>query len=134
MITKDELAANLNGREYMKEITTEEVKLAKESGLLVVFGSCDDLVEFRGAFDDEVGCYEGCEIKMNNTGIIRSLCPEGESCPYFKELSRVSRRIKAIWDKSGYSWFIVADGFSHAVFDIFDDGEKYCRGVVIDLE
>ena len=42
-MTAKELAELLNGREYGNEITSDEEKLAKESGLVVVFGYSDDM-------------------------------------------------------------------------------------------
>jgi hypothetical protein len=40
-MTAKELAALLNGRKYLEEITAAEERQAKESGLLVVFGASD---------------------------------------------------------------------------------------------
>ena len=42
-MTKEELAATLNGREYNHEITKEEEAEARENGLVVIFGASDDL-------------------------------------------------------------------------------------------
>ncbi len=53
-----QLAAQLNGREYGSEITKEEEAAAKKAGLVVVYGASDDLVELRGAIEEEVGAYD----------------------------------------------------------------------------
>ena len=45
--------------EYRYELTKEQEKEAKELGLVVVFGASDDLMEFRGALDEEFGCPDG---------------------------------------------------------------------------
>ena len=37
-LTKEELAARLNGRSYGSEITLEECEVARESGLVVAVG------------------------------------------------------------------------------------------------
>jgi hypothetical protein len=58
------LAALLTGREYRQEITRAEEADAKAAGLVVAFGASDDLLEFRGAIDDEVGCYDGPEAPI----------------------------------------------------------------------
>ena len=58
-ITKEQLAAMLNGREYGQELTNDEGKLAKQSGLVVIFGASDDLMQIVGAECAEVGCYKG---------------------------------------------------------------------------
>ena len=67
-----ELAAKLNGREYLREITDEEAKQAKASGLVVVYGASDDLIEFRGAIHDEGDCYDGGEILFDSKGVLPS--------------------------------------------------------------
>jgi hypothetical protein len=41
-----ELAKLLNGREYRKEITKEEIQKAKENNLVIIFGYSDDNLEF----------------------------------------------------------------------------------------
>jgi hypothetical protein len=60
--TKEALARRLNGREYGTEITSDEEAAARKCGLVVAFGAPDDLIEFRGAFNDERDCYEGGEF------------------------------------------------------------------------
>ena len=37
----------------------EEERLAKENGLVVVFGYSDDNIELRGAINNEAGCFDG---------------------------------------------------------------------------
>lgn len=63
-MTKKELADKLNGRAYgdtFKDVLEE----ARESGLVIVTGGSDDLMEFQGAIEDEGGCFDG----MNSDGI-----------------------------------------------------------------
>jgi hypothetical protein len=43
------------------------------------------------------------------------------------------KTIEAIWGKDGYSWTYKTD-IPHATFDIFEDGEKFCRGIVFDIK
>jgi len=130
-MTKEELASILNGREYTKEITKEEAQQAKENGLVVVFGASDDLIEFLGAIDDEVSCYEGGLIAISKEGLPRNECDDDE-CPYFAKLLEGMLKIKVLWDKDGYCWKYETP-FPVAEFDIFEDGEKYCRGIVFDI-
>ena len=58
-MTRDEFAAKINGREYREELNRDEVTEAKASRLLVVYGASDDLTEFSGIVDDEVGAWNG---------------------------------------------------------------------------
>lgn len=132
MVTAQELAARLNGREYTKETTKADERGAKESGLVIVFGASDDLMEFRGAVYDEIGAYEGGEALITSAGLLTSACDEGEACPYFKKLMPLAATIKAKWDTDGYSW-VYETAIPHATFEVVEDGEKYCRGIVFAL-
>ena len=137
-ITKEELAARLNGREYGSEITKDEEKLAKENNLVVVYGASDDLCEFAGATYDEIGCYGGKSINIYKKGIF----PDWEevkddeelAAEYLKNKKKVVRTIKAIWcGKEGFNWTYETD-IPHVTFEIFDDGEKYARNIIFSLD
>lgn len=85
---------------------------AKKKRCVIVFGYSDDLCELRGLVNDEVGCYEGGEIKT-------------------KELAALGIELDARWCESYYGWtwsYFVNKPFS--TFHIMDDGEKYCEGIV----
>jgi hypothetical protein len=75
-LTKEQLAEALNGREIGAEITPEEERMAKDYGLVVIFG----------ASEREDGC----------------------------------------------SWTF-RTGIPHATFNILEDGDLFCRGIVVDL-
>lgn len=132
-MTPKDLAALLNGREYRKEMTPQEEALAKAHGLVVVYGASDDLMEFRGAIDDELGSYGGATEYLSPTGLLRSECLE-DQCPYFERLKADAPTIKAIWcpEGTGYSWAYETK-IPHETFDIIEDGEPYCRGIVFAL-
>lgn len=61
-MTAKELAALLNGREYRNEITKAEASDTKASGLVVVFGSGDVLMVFRGAIVMLLKANHGLEV------------------------------------------------------------------------
>jgi len=161
-LTKEQLAAMLNGRRYRDEITEKEEKLAKENNLVVLFGASDDLIELRGAIDEEIGAES--VIRLSRKGIPESDCREGDSCPYFATWlqTALKRRevleIQIFWggdlyntydgslDENEYealgkpTWCFGCKNLNgnFATFDIFDeyenDPEFFCRGVVIDLD
>lgn len=112
-MTKEELAAMLDGRQYHNETTREIERIAEENDLLIVFGYSDDLCEFRGAIHDEFGCYDG--------GVIKS-----------KDLPK---SIEAIWCPRDVecSWVYKTE-LPHAKFTIYEEDEVYCIGIVIDLK
>lgn len=119
---KEEFAAQLNNREYLHEILPDEEKIAKENGLVIVFGASDDLCEIRGAVYDEVGCFSGGEIYFNKFGLVKNQCDD-ERCPYFKESKKTARKIDILWGMGGYSWIYKID-IPHSTFDILEDGPK----------
>ena len=129
-MTPTEAAALLNGREYTKEITRDEEAAFKAAGLVAVFGGSDDLAEFRGAWRDEAGVYDGGTIYVNENGPMSSECDE-DACPYFERAKFNARQIEAVWAEDGFSWLYVTD-IPHATFVIMDDGDTYCRGIVFE--
>ena len=131
-----ELAAKLNGREYCREITDEECEQAKEAGLVVVFGASDDLIEFRGAIRDEGDCYDGGEILFDSKGVLPSwgvASDSEESAEAYFERKPKARMIKALFAKEGsYTW-TYCTVIPHETFEIVEDGEPYCRGIVFNI-
>lgn len=139
-MTKEELAALLNGREYRSEISEAEERSAKDAGLVVVFGASDDLLEFRGAIDDELGAYEGTCVAVNAGGIVKPFselredddATEEDFEAYFKAKASSTYNIVAHWDRDGLSW-VIESTIPHATFTIMEDGEGYCRGIVFSI-
>lgn len=132
-MTKEELAQHLNGREIGAEINPTEETHAKHDGLVVAFGYSDDNVEFRGAMDDEVGAYNGTEIYLVRKGPL----PDHRDCdcPYCGFLNTQSKAkiISAIWGEDGVSWQFKTD-VPHATFEVLEDDEVFCRGIVFHID
>lgn len=135
-MTKEELAAQLNGREYCEEITKDEAAAAKAAGLVVVFGASDDLMEFRGAIYDEFDCYDGGEVLVDAQGMLdRSQIDDDddEAIADFVSRKKSARAIEAVWCGEGaYSWAYKTE-IPHSTFEVLDDCEPYCRGIVFAL-
>jgi hypothetical protein len=132
-----ELAALLTGREYRREITREEEAQAKSAGLVVAFGASDDLLELRGAIHDEAGAYDGGKVRVDHAGVIPSF--EDIDRDDEEELRRYFQRenggvdVEALWNSEpGYSW-VIKPGIPHETFEIVEDGEPFCRGIVFTL-
>lgn len=140
-MNKEQFAELLNGRQYRDEITKEEEKLAKENGLLVCFGASDDLLEFRGIVYDEVGAYDGgtallVKKKGGKIDVISEDClKEVQEIMDDKELEFDLPKIEIVaeWcpDDLECSWRIKSD-LPHSTFDIMEDGELYCRGIIVE--
>lgn len=122
-MTKEQLADLLNGRQYRDEITSEEEKIAHDNGLVVIFGASDDLVEFRGVVYDEIGAWEGCFFKFNKELEIKV----GD------KHQGHHRSVQAIWCPNDDQSWGFATKIPHSTFKIYDDGDLYCVGLVINV-
>lgn len=131
MSIRDEIAAQLNGSEYPLRISKDISEAAKLAGVVIVYGASDDLMEFDGAIHDEIDCYEGGTAYLTKDGLLQNDC-ESEECPHFEKLKTGSSFIDADWDTYGYTW-TYRTKIPHVTFEIVEDGEKYCRGIVFNL-
>jgi hypothetical protein len=142
-MTKEELAEKLNGREYGQEITREEAAEASVAGLIVMFGASDDLVEINGALDEELGAHDGTKILLGDDGELVKDVDEDEGddevlakydvLDYVRDRASGAKKVEVVWcgEKDGPSWTFETD-IPHATFDIKEDDEVFCRGIVID--
>ena len=132
--SRELIAAALDGRDIDHEIACFEEKLAKEAGLVVVYGYSDDIAVFVGAINDEVSCYDGGEIYIDKSGIMQEpdLLNSCNGCPYFQKAKEDGKLIKAVWGNNGISWTYETT-IPHSTFEIMEDGEVYCRGIVFKL-
>lgn len=126
-MNKEQLAGQLDGRQYGSEVSQDMELAAKMSGLVIVFGASDDLMEFRGAIHDE---FSGIAF-LTGEGVLTETCDC--ECKYFKAVLENTVTVKAIWGKGEYS-FQYETKIPHATFEIFDGEEKYCRGIVFSMD
>lgn len=112
------VASKLNGLPYgLEDRTIKELDAYyKEKGIVICFGQSDDLMELRGAIDDEYGCWDGGTICIDEKGN-----DDADANVYFP--------ITAVWAKENISWQYEFEP-KHEVFNIYEDGEIYCRGIV----
>lgn len=132
-LTKEIVASQLDGNEYGKEGSRELFKAMEAAGLVAVFGASDDLMEFRGAIDDEIGAYNGATAYLDAKGLLVNDC-DNDDCPHFEKLKAKAATIDAVWAPEGdtASWDI-RTAIPHAKFNIMEDGEPFCHGIVFDL-
>lgn len=103
--------------------------MAKENGIVIVYGASDDLMEFGGAIRDEGGCFEGGEVWIDKNGVVDASATTGARC------------IEALWcdkealDDNGsiITWIYKTD-IPHETFMIYENGESYCRGIVFSID
>lgn len=145
-MTKDQLAILLDGNEPVDEMTREQERVAAENNLLVLFCQSDDTLEMRGAIhgdEDAAGggdfalILEGEQFSDDDSEAIQ----RAES----NAVMRISdeydnedhpRLIRVEWcreDETPLDWGITSN-LPSAWFTIFDNGEPFCAGIVIDLD
>ncbi len=130
-----ELAAQITGRDYGRTLTKAEAEQAKEAGLVVVYGASDDLMEFEGAIYDEFGCYDGGTALVDAKGLLdRDQIDDSddEAIADYVARKKHAAEIKAIWSNEGAAWRYETT-IPHETFEIFEDGEVWCRGIVFAL-
>lgn len=124
---KEVLADLINGSEYGAQISKDIIDQAKQSGLIVIEGASDDLAELWGALRDEASVYDGGTFgikRSKKTGQLKICKPK-----------KSKNLITAYWypPEPDCSWLITTN-LPHANFDIMEDGELFCRGIVIDIK
>lgn len=141
-MNKEELALRLNNRPYGNEITEEEELLAKENNLVVIFCYSDDLVEFRGKIYDELDAYEGTDFIIATPGMEYQdeegriyTAKDLEVLPFDDDSPSQVNRFSAQWspEELDCSW-LIKTAVPHITFDIIEDQELYCRGIVVDTQ
>jgi len=149
-MTIKEWAEKLDGREYGEETTKDENKQMADEGVVAVFGCSDDLLEFQGAVDGVLEAWEGVDAYLGKTG-------EGKiSVVTQRDLEELNRNLReleenitmlidivikrmvvinAFWNPDNLKtlWLIETD-IPHETFDIMEDGELFCRGIVFHVD
>jgi hypothetical protein len=135
MMTKESLAAAIHGCEYGEVCSRFEGSEAKTAGLVVIHGGSDDTMSLDGAISDEFGCYDGGTAHVDALGLLnRDSIEDGddEEIAVFVARKKTAHTIRAVWGKGDTSWSYETD-VPHATFDVLEDGEVYCRGIVFAL-
>lgn len=136
-MNKEELAKMMDGVEYpgWKEIGALK-NVAKDNGLIIIYGQSDDLLEFTGATNEEMGAWEGTTVLL--TPDLSVFPMEDDDGTDLSSQLKSYVKIVAEWcpkDDAGEiiaSWVITTE-LPHADFNIMEDGELYCKGIVIDI-
>jgi hypothetical protein len=135
IMTKEQMARSISGNEYLKEVSPVDRIIARNSGLLIIYGASDDITIFDGVIRDEAGAWEGALHKILRNGDIfcrddlhDEIISKGYSSP------KVAINVTAEFapDDVECTWRIKTD-VPFAPFNIFDDGELYCIGAVVEF-
>lgn len=134
--TRETIAGALSGIEYDRDFHTIVSSLAREakaSGLLIIYGASDDLMEFEGAFTDEVSVYGGGTIHLDRKGALdRDQCDTDEGIADYTIRKRTALTIEAVWAEGEICWQYRTE-IPHVTFDVMEGGDVFCRGLVIDV-
>lgn len=128
-ITRDQMARRLDNIDI--DDIDHQLISAKAAGLLIVYGQSDDLLEFRGIWEDEYGAYGGCDCHIDQNGILLNECDC--DCPYFKRINHDNfTAINAAWNDEDeeLAWVVSSDA-PHSSFTYHCDGEPFGVGIVI---
>lgn len=133
---RTELAQLLQGMQLSDSIPKDIQEKAKQSGLVIVHGASDDLAEFRGAILDEASCHEGGTIYFDAKGVLDNYLDldldETGMREYF-DRKRLAVSIDAVWNGHGPFAWSYATVIPHSTFEMHDEGEPFCKGIVFSL-
>jgi hypothetical protein len=124
-------AAELDGRQYRDECSSDLHRRMKAAGIVAVFGGSDDLIYFAGAANDECGARNGSEYFFTADGLLENECCD--DCRYFARIEAEAVVVRAVWNDSGFSWRYQTE-IPHEKFVIMEDDDKYCEGIVFALK
>lgn len=137
-MNKEALAQRLDGVSYPPDsnIHQELIQAAKDHGLVIVYGLSDDLMELNGAISDEFGCFDGGTAFVDAKGLVdrdQVDDDDDQAIAEYVERKKSARAIEALWAaEPGTSWTYRTD-IPHVTFNVMEDGEIYCRGIVFAL-
>jgi hypothetical protein len=140
-MTKENLASLLDYRdcERCPLMTDIEQMEADLSGLVVVYGASDDLIEIEGAIGDEGDCYDGGELFIDKDGLLPDFDQieeeDEKAVVQYWERKRKCQKIIALWcQEDGFAW-TYKTRIPHSTFVLQDkknDDPTYCRGIVFE--
>lgn len=132
-ITPKFIAGELNGLEYKHFYSNHNQKtydLASAAGIVIVHGMSDDLMEFEGAIQDELGAPG--KAYLTNEGLLYNQC-DNDGCPHYATEKECATTIEAVWCEDPDIAWTFKTSIPHETFLIKEDGEKFCRGIVFNL-
>lgn len=135
--TIQSIADRLELSEYPLRLSKAIQEDARKAGIVIVYGASDDLMEFAGAIYDEVGVYDGGHAFVDSMGLVPcwETIDKDDKDAVRDCLNREGKghKIEALWCAEGdYSWTYKTD-LPHVTFEIREDGEPYCRGIIFEL-
>ena len=135
ILTKEQMARSISGNQYLQEISPLDRIIAKNSGLLIIYGASDDITVFDGVIMDEAGAYDGENHKILSNGDIFNrddLHDQIVSKGYRVPQTKINVTAEFAPDDVECTWRITTD-VPFAPFNIFEDDDLYCIGAVVEF-
>jgi len=134
-MTKEQLAASIDGSEYPLRLSGQTTKEAAAANLVIVYGASDDLTEFEGAICDELDAFEGATHYLTAEGLYPgNQCCEDDCPNYIPPSEDNAVTLKAIWCPDEEKSWAFKTGIPYATFNIMEDGGVYCEGIVFSMD
>jgi hypothetical protein len=107
-------------------------------GAAIIYGYSDDAVMVEGVINDQGSAYDSNTLWLDREGFLpinEDLTLQDDEPATVEECRKIVKRfdssvkVRAIWQDSGIAWTYEFEG-DHRTFDILEDGEVWCRGIV----
>ena len=109
--------------------------MAKEAGIVMAFGASDDLCEFIGAWDDEVGVYDAAKIPISCDGVLKSDCDSDDACPYFKRIAASATKLSISFKNNTPNWLLgLSDNILHVKAILTEYGKPFTEVLIFFAE
>lgn len=130
------LKNSVDKQQYPFRMQENEITELELHGIVVAYGQSDDGFVLSGAINEHCYIYNDKQVvTIDNKGIVHpyhSNMPESEAQEYSSRKNGQVKEITAFFDKGEYTWQYETD-IPHVTFDIMEDDEKYCRGIIFDI-
>lgn len=132
MKTLNDWVNKLYGWEYGENFPASWVKEWEETGIVVVYGYSDDLIEFEGALSEEFGSDE---VRFTKEGFIENECDDYD-CPHYKRMLKEAPYYVVPNFAPGHpknpTW-TYSTNVPHQTFTMMEDDDVYCYGLIFNI-
>jgi hypothetical protein len=145
-MTVKEWAERINGFEYPADQLDDLNQEMKNDGIIIAYGTSDDLLKFWGVIYDEVGPCEGIEARISSRGKGTAFIfdeEENRDSAEFnrKEISAMQKikampiiQIPADDDGEVLALWLIETEIPHENFNVMKDGKLFCQGIVFHVD
>jgi len=118
----------IDGIDYRADLPVEAIELCKKSGIYIIYGASDDLLEVDGLHREEFGAYDGfdsADVEYE---------PDGGNINFVVKALK-DNFVVAVWcPNPEVSWAMECTPCKEAdteSFEMIEDGEVFCQGLIL---